>query len=69
MRFRWIIQLSLSERNQNRKYDKELEMVGKMKRHQERLQIEVRKPTGLKIDEYLEKHKEIRYNYDFGDNW
>ncbi|NCC16777.1 MAG: plasmid pRiA4b ORF-3 family protein [Clostridia bacterium] len=37
--------------------------------HQERLKIEVRKPTGLKIDTYLEKFKEIRYNYDFGDNW
>ena len=39
------------------------------KRHQERLKIEVRKPTGLKIDEYLEKYKTIRYSYDFGDNW
>jgi hypothetical protein len=37
--------------------------------HQERLKIEVRKPTGLKIDDYLEKYKEIRYNYDFGDDW
>ncbi|NLI60787.1 MAG: plasmid pRiA4b ORF-3 family protein [Clostridiales bacterium] len=37
--------------------------------YQERLKIEVRKPTGLKIDDYLEKYKEIRYNYDFGDNW
>jgi len=33
------------------------------KNHQERLKIEVRKPTGLKIDGYLEKYKEIRYNY------
>ena len=32
--------------------------------HQERLQTEVRKPTGLKIDDYLEKHKEIFYRYD-----
>lgn len=39
------------------------------KNHQERLKIEVRKPNRLKIDEYLEAHKEIRYNYDFGDNW
>jgi len=39
------------------------------KNHQERLKIEVRKPTGLKIDGYLEKYKEIRYNYDFGDDW
>lgn len=37
--------------------------------HQERLKIEVRKPTGLKIDDCLEKYKEIRYNYDFGDDW
>ena len=37
--------------------------------HQERLKIVVRKPTGLKIDDYLEKYKEIRYNYDFGDDW
>ncbi|WP_286162932.1 plasmid pRiA4b ORF-3 family protein [Bacillus sp. es.034] len=35
----------------------------------ERLKIEVRKPTGLKIDEYLEKYGEIRYAYDFGDGW
>lgn len=39
------------------------------KRHQERLKIKVGKPTGLKIDSYLEKHKEIRYAYDFGDGW
>ena len=39
------------------------------KNYQERLKIEVRKPTGLKIDDYLEKYKEIRYNYDFGDDW
>lgn len=39
------------------------------KHYQERLKIEVRKPTGLKIDDYLEKHKEIRYAYDFGDDW
>jgi hypothetical protein len=37
--------------------------------YQERLKREVRKPTGLKIDDYLEKYKEIRYNYDFGDDW
>jgi hypothetical protein len=37
--------------------------------YQERLKAEVRKPKGLKIDEYIEKHKEIIYNYDFGDNW
>ena len=45
------------------------EMLQFEKPHQERLKIEVRKPTGLKIDDYLEKYKEIRYNYDFGDDW
>jgi len=39
------------------------------KAYQERLQMVVRKPTGLKIDNYLEKHKEIFYRYDFGDGW
>ncbi|WP_240628543.1 plasmid pRiA4b ORF-3 family protein [Bacillus salacetis] len=39
------------------------------KRYQERLKTEVRKPASLKIDEYLEKHKEISYVYDFGDDW
>ncbi len=37
--------------------------------HQERLKIEVKKPTTLKIDEYLEKNREIKYEYDFGDGW
>ncbi|MDR7870210.1 MAG: plasmid pRiA4b ORF-3 family protein [Tissierellaceae bacterium] len=37
--------------------------------YQERLKIEVRKPTTLKIDKYLEKNKEVKYNYDFGDGW
>lgn len=45
------------------------EMMEFEKYHQERLKIEVRKPSGLKIDDYLEKYKEIRYNYDFGDDW
>ena len=35
----------------------------------ERLQMVVRKPTGLKIDSYLEKYHEILYRYDFGDGW
>ena len=39
------------------------------KSYQERLKIQVRKPTGLKIDDYLEKYKEVTYLYDFGDNW
>lgn len=37
--------------------------------HQERLKIEIRKPTGLKIEKYLEAHKEIHYLYDFGSDW
>ena len=37
--------------------------------HQERLKIEIRKPTGLKIDKFLEAHKEIHYLYDFGSDW
>ena len=45
------------------------EMLEFEKLHQERLKIEVRKPTRIKIDDYLEKYKEIRYNYDFGDDW
>lgn len=38
-------------------------------RYQENLKVAVRKPRGLKIDEYLEKYKVIRYSYDFGDDW
>ncbi|QGU00304.1 hypothetical protein SYNTR_1710 [Candidatus Syntrophocurvum alkaliphilum] len=59
----------------NRKmYDERLktmspEMLEFEKRYQERLKIEVRKPTGIKVDDYLEKYKEIRYTYDFGDGW
>lgn len=45
------------------------QMMELEKRYQDRLKIEVRKPTGLKIDNYLEKHKVIRYAYDFGDDW
>jgi hypothetical protein len=29
----------------------------------------VKAPAGLKIDSYLQKHDEISYNYDFGDDW
>ena len=45
------------------------EMLEFEKRHQERLKIEMRMPATIKIDDYLEKFKEIRYNYDFGDDW
>lgn len=39
------------------------------KQHQERLKVEVRKPTGLKADDYLKKYKEVKYTYDFGVDW
>lgn len=37
--------------------------------YQKRIAAVVRKPPGIKIDEYLEKHGELVYNYDFGDGW
>jgi len=33
------------------------------------LQMIVRKPTRIKMDDYLEKYKELLYMYDYGDNW
>lgn len=45
------------------------ELVQFEEAHQARLKTEVRKPKGMKIDEYLEKYKEIVYTYDFGDDW
>ena len=33
------------------------------------LRLVVKKPKGLKIDDYLEKYGVIKYTYDFGDNW
>lgn len=39
------------------------------KSHQERLKIPAKSPTKVKIDEFLEKEKEISYIYDFGDYW
>lgn len=38
-------------------------------RYQERLSAVVRKPSGIKIDTYLEKYGELDYLYDFGDGW
>ncbi|WP_027108977.1 plasmid pRiA4b ORF-3 family protein [Lacticigenium naphthae] len=35
----------------------------------ERLKTIVRKPSGLKIDEYLERHGTVDYRYDYGDGW
>lgn len=37
--------------------------------YQKRLSTTVRKPSGIKIDGYLEKHGELLYRYDFGDGW
>lgn len=37
--------------------------------YQERIAAAVRKPSGIKIDDYLEKHAELIYNYNFGDGW
>lgn len=37
--------------------------------YQERLKKDIRKPTGLKIDSYLEKYSPLNYLYDFGDSW
>ncbi|WNF38420.1 plasmid pRiA4b ORF-3 family protein [Bacillaceae bacterium IKA-2] len=45
------------------------EMLEFEKPYQERLKREVRKPTTLKVDEYLEKYRDIKYAYDFGDDW
>jgi hypothetical protein len=33
------------------------------------LEIEVKKPSYIKIDEYLKKYEELDYVYDFGDYW
>ncbi|WP_235988995.1 plasmid pRiA4b ORF-3 family protein [Aquibacillus kalidii] len=33
------------------------------------LKTTVRQPQTIKIDKYLEKDKELIYNYDFGDDW
>lgn len=37
--------------------------------YQGRLETAVRNPTRIKIDEFLEKYKELVYHYDFGDGW
>lgn len=39
------------------------------KRQLERLKTIVRKPTGIKIDTYLETYGELTYRYDYGDDW
>lgn len=37
--------------------------------YQKRLKIEVRKPTTIKIDNYIENLKEIEYYYDYKSEW
>lgn len=37
--------------------------------YQQRLSMAIRKPSSIKIDEFLEKHRELLYRYDFGDGW
>ncbi len=38
-------------------------------RQLENLKTVVRKPTGIKIDEYLEEQGQVNYVYDYGDDW
>lgn len=45
------------------------EMQKLEKVHHDRLSITVRKPSYVKIDSYLEKYEEIKYRYDFSDDW
>ncbi|MFD1037422.1 plasmid pRiA4b ORF-3 family protein [Virgibacillus byunsanensis] len=35
----------------------------------ENLKTVIRKPTGIKIDTYIERYGELTYTYDFGDDW
>lgn len=35
----------------------------------ERMNKVVGKPTGIKVDSYLEESGEIMYTYDYGDEW
>jgi hypothetical protein len=39
------------------------------KRRIERLGIQVRKPSTIKIDKFIEEYGTIEYTYDFGDSW
>lgn len=39
------------------------------KRQLENLKTVIRKPVSLKIDKYLKKYGELKYTYDYGDNW
>lgn len=55
-------------------YEERLESMPESMAEFERIHIEelkkiVRKPVGIKIDDYLEKYGEIKYIYDFGDYW
>lgn len=39
------------------------------KQRMKKLGVEVRKPSSLKIDKYIEEYGTIEYTYDFGDSW
>ncbi|MCF8002225.1 MAG: plasmid pRiA4b ORF-3 family protein [Halanaerobiales bacterium] len=39
------------------------------KRRLENLKTVIRKPVSIKIDKYLKKYGELKYTYDYGDNW
>lgn len=45
------------------------EMAEFQEMHIKSLQKVIRKPVGIKIDTYIEKHGELVYTYDFGDGW
>ncbi|MCK5847905.1 MAG: plasmid pRiA4b ORF-3 family protein [Caldisericia bacterium] len=45
------------------------EMLEFEKNYLSNLKMPTYKPSGLKIDKYLEKYKAIQYVYDFGDYW
>lgn len=39
------------------------------KARMERLGIQVRKPSSIMIDKYIEEYRTLEYTYDFGDSW
>ncbi|MEC6746936.1 plasmid pRiA4b ORF-3 family protein [Marinilactibacillus sp. XAAS-LB27] len=54
---------------ENRLKTTDPDMMESEQRYQDRLKREVRKPSGIKIDAYLEKFGSIDYLYDYGDSW
>ncbi|ASK62469.1 hypothetical protein CFK37_10065 [Virgibacillus phasianinus] len=45
------------------------EFAGAQEAQLANLRTVIRKPTGIKIDTYIEKYGSIYYTYDFGDDW